>query len=111
MPAPHPAYSGSDPFLFISYSHADQAIVYEEICHLQDQGFNVWYDATGISAAQNGTTRLRARSESQPTFCSSSPRLPSPPNTVVESSASPSPSDGGSSSSIWRKQKFPMGFV
>ncbi len=50
MSAPDPAYRGSDPFVFVSYSHADEVTVYQEIRHLQDQGVRVWYDATGISA-------------------------------------------------------------
>jgi tetratricopeptide (TPR) repeat protein len=49
---PSPAYQGDGPFIFVSYSHADEKIVYEEIRRLQDQGVNVWYDS-----------RIRAGSE------------------------------------------------
>ena len=52
MEQPSPAYQGDEPFVFVSYSHADEKIVYEEIRCLQDQGVNVWYD-----------TRIRAGSE------------------------------------------------
>lgn len=41
---PFPAYSGSDPFIFVSYAHADSNRVYPEIKRLHDQGYNIWYD-------------------------------------------------------------------
>lgn len=47
---PAPTYQGNEPFVFVSYSHADEEIVYPEIAWLQDQGINVWYDE-GISGA------------------------------------------------------------
>ena len=50
MDKPHTAYQGEEPFVFISYSHADEPLVYPEIRWLQEQGFNIWYDE-GISAA------------------------------------------------------------
>jgi serine/threonine-protein kinase len=45
---PFPAYKGDEPYVFVSYAHADDEIVYPEIQWLHDQGFNVWYDE-GIS--------------------------------------------------------------
>ena len=45
---PLPAYEGDDPYVFVSYSHRDEALVNPEIRWLQDHGFNVWYDE-GIS--------------------------------------------------------------
>ena len=48
MVKPFPAYKGEEPYVFVSYSHADKDLVFAEIRWLQDQGFNVWYDATGI---------------------------------------------------------------
>ena len=50
MEKPFPAYKGDDPYVFVCYAHADQA-VYAEIRWLQDQGINVWYDE-GISAGR-----------------------------------------------------------
>lgn len=44
MDYPQPAYSGSDPFIFVSYAHKDSEIVYPEILWLQQQGFNIWWD-------------------------------------------------------------------
>ena len=48
MEKPFPAYRGSNPYIFVSYSHADEDEVYAQIRWLQDQGINVWYDTTGI---------------------------------------------------------------
>ena len=48
MERPFPAYRGDEPYIFVSYAHADDEIVYPEIQWLHDQGFNVWYDE-GIS--------------------------------------------------------------
>lgn len=38
------AYGGSEPYIFISYAHADDAVVMPLIAGLQDRGFRVWYD-------------------------------------------------------------------
>ena len=48
MVDPLPAYEGTDPYIFVSYSHDDRKDVHGEIRWLQDQGFKLWYDA-GIS--------------------------------------------------------------
>jgi TolB-like protein len=48
MDKPFPAYLGDEPYIFVSYSHADAATVFPEIQYLHDQGFNIWYDE-GIS--------------------------------------------------------------
>lgn len=37
-------YEGSEPFAFISYCHADEAIVYPYIEMLAKRGYRVWYD-------------------------------------------------------------------
>lgn len=44
MERPFPAYSGDEPYIFVSYAHDDAALVYPEILRLHEQGFNVWYD-------------------------------------------------------------------
>jgi tetratricopeptide (TPR) repeat protein len=41
---PAPAYEGAEPYVFVSYSHQDEELVYGEIRWLQDQGIKVWYD-------------------------------------------------------------------
>lgn len=46
------AYSGIEPFAFISYSHLDSKIVYREIEWLYKKGFNVWYDE-GLPPSSN----------------------------------------------------------
>lgn len=43
------AYNGKEPFIFISYAHADTKEVLPIIKNLQANGFRVWYDA-GIEA-------------------------------------------------------------
>ena len=44
MQQPAPAYEGDEPYVFVSYSHQDEALVYREIRWLQDEGVKVWYD-------------------------------------------------------------------
>ena len=41
---PEPSYTGDEPFLFVSYGHADSELVYPEMSWLQAAGFNLWYD-------------------------------------------------------------------
>ena len=48
MERPFTAYKGSDPYIFVSYSHGDAAEVYPELVRLREAGFNLWYDE-GIS--------------------------------------------------------------
>ena len=57
MDRPFPAYSGDDPYIFVSYAHDDDEIVYPEILWLKDQGFNIWYDE-GISPGTEWRTEL-----------------------------------------------------
>ena len=47
---PFEAYQGDGPYVFVSYSHKDAAMVYEEITRLHEAGVNVWYDE-GIDAS------------------------------------------------------------
>ena len=41
---PFPAYKGDEPYIFVSYAHADADLVYPEIQWLHNRGFNIWYD-------------------------------------------------------------------
>ncbi len=43
------AYDGKEPYIFISYSHKDTAMVLNAVEALNDNGFRVWYD-NGIEA-------------------------------------------------------------
>jgi TolB-like protein len=45
---PFSAYTGDEPYIFVSYSHQDSDVVFPRIQWLRDQGFNIWYDE-GIS--------------------------------------------------------------
>lgn len=49
---PKPAYAGDAPYVFVSYSHEDDDLVYPQIRWFHDQGFNVWWDE-GISPGHN----------------------------------------------------------
>ena len=48
---------GNEPYVFVSYSHQDEAIVYNEIRWLQDQGVKIWYD-TQIQAGSEWSEAL-----------------------------------------------------
>jgi hypothetical protein len=50
MPSRLGAYRDNGPYVFVSYSHADEEGVYAEIRWLQEQGINLWYDSAGIDA-------------------------------------------------------------
>ncbi|MBI5249106.1 MAG: toll/interleukin-1 receptor domain-containing protein [Desulfomonile tiedjei] len=41
---PIEAYSGSESYLFVSYSHMDSQLVFPEIRYLHEQGYRIWYD-------------------------------------------------------------------
>ena len=49
MDRPFPAYKGNEPYIFVSYSHNDAAVVFQELIWMSDLGFNIWYDE-GIEA-------------------------------------------------------------
>ncbi len=57
MLQPLPAYRGTDPYVFVSYSHADEAAVFQQIRWLQDHGVNVFYDE-GISPGSEWSDAL-----------------------------------------------------
>jgi len=60
---PFEAYSGDDPFIFISYSHTDSKEVFQELEWLRQNGFNVWYDE-GISPGHDWPDELARAIES-----------------------------------------------
>jgi|GEM_PF-1898248 len=41
---PFPAYKGDEPYIFVSYAHADSARVYPLLTDLRERGVNIWYD-------------------------------------------------------------------
>ena len=57
MNKPFRAYSGDEPYVFVSYAHDDANTVYPEMQWLHDQGFNIWYDE-GISPGTVWRTEL-----------------------------------------------------
>jgi hypothetical protein len=44
LPLPCATYIGKEPYIFISYSHADEDRVYPEIKVLSERGCRIWYD-------------------------------------------------------------------
>jgi len=59
-------YEGSDPYVFICYSHADTE-VYDQIRWLQEQGVNVWYDQ-GITPGSEWSEALAKKIEGCDSF-------------------------------------------
>lgn len=41
---PFPAYTGADPYIFVSYAHADSDVVYPLLVALNERGVRIWYD-------------------------------------------------------------------
>ena len=46
------AYVGTEPYLFVSYSHKDENIIYPLIRKMQQRGVRIWYDE-GIAGGSN----------------------------------------------------------
>jgi hypothetical protein len=44
LPKPCAAYTGREPYIFISYAHVDGDRMYPEIKALNDRGYRIWYD-------------------------------------------------------------------
>ena len=41
MELPFPAYRGDKPYVFVSYSHQDEALVFSELQRLHNAGVNI----------------------------------------------------------------------
>ncbi len=57
MQPPFPAYRGKEPYIFVSYAHADKAIVYPEIQLLNERGCRIWFDE-GITPAHEWSEEI-----------------------------------------------------
>ena len=55
-------YEGKEPFLFISYSHADTEQVYKVLNRLYKEKFRIWFDET-MEIGEDFREELRARIE------------------------------------------------
>lgn len=81
---PFSAYCGDDEYLFASYSHADAAVVYEELARLDAGGFNIWYDE-GIAPAMRWTQQLAGAIEASSVFVAFiTPRFVASDNCIDE---------------------------
>ena len=54
---PYPAYRGREPYIFVSYAHADSVRVFREIARLNEAGYHVWYDE-GIAPGNEWTDEI-----------------------------------------------------
>lgn len=54
---PFPAYHGDEPYIFISYAHADHEIVFPLIKEFHDRGYHIWYDE-GIAPGNEWTADI-----------------------------------------------------
>ena len=61
------AYSGNDPFAFISYSHADKAKVESILRMIHRHGRRFWYDA-GIEYSAEWEKTINGRLEDSTAF-------------------------------------------
>jgi hypothetical protein len=52
MPEKPIAYRGSEPFVFVSYAHADAELAYPIISGLQERGMRIWFD-DGLDAGDD----------------------------------------------------------
>ncbi len=59
---PFAAYTGQEPYVFVSYAHADAGWVYAELEWLHEQGIRIWFDE-GIRAGASWTDELAAALE------------------------------------------------
>lgn len=57
MHPPFPCYDGDEPYIFVSYAHADAELVYPQLSRLREMGFNVWFDE-GISPGSSWRAEL-----------------------------------------------------
>ena len=54
---PCEAYSGTEPYIFVSYSHKDYSLVYPQINWLHKHGYRIWYDE-GIDSGKIWTDEI-----------------------------------------------------
>ncbi|MEM0970831.1 MAG: toll/interleukin-1 receptor domain-containing protein, partial [Verrucomicrobiota bacterium] len=57
MNPPFRAYEGTEPYLFISYAHADRERVFPEMQWMQEQGYRFWFDE-GIQVGSEWSERI-----------------------------------------------------
>lgn len=57
---PYEAYRGDAPYVFVSYSHQDEAAVHAELLRLKKLGFKIWYDE-GVSPGSHWSDELAER--------------------------------------------------
>ncbi len=81
-------YNGSGSYVFVCYSHENEAVVYPEIRRLQQLDLNIWYDE-GISAGANWRAEIGDRVEHADCVLFFSRRVQSPLTTATGKSTMP----------------------
>jgi class 3 adenylate cyclase/TolB-like protein len=81
---PFPAYSGNEPYIFVSYAHRDAGEIYPQLAWLDAQGFNIWYDE-GIEPGSEWSNELANAIQNAGTFLFfGTPRSASSNNCIDE---------------------------
>ena len=57
---PFKAYAGDEPYVFVSYAHADMAGVYQDLAHVHRQRYRIWYDE-GVDPASRFPAKIAAK--------------------------------------------------
>ena len=55
-------FEGKEPYIFVSYCHADKEILYPLFEQMAMDGYRIWYD-DGNNAGDDWTTNIEARLE------------------------------------------------
>jgi len=54
---PFEAYAGDEPYVFVSYAHADMGEVFQDLAHVHRQGYRIWYDE-GVDPAERFALKI-----------------------------------------------------
>ena len=69
------AYDGDKGYIFVSYNHDDEEVVFDIISDFHERGYRIWYDAGGISVGDYFMEELAHRIKDCEIFlCFLSPR-------------------------------------
>ncbi len=75
-------YEGTQPYIFVSYAHKNDAAVLEIIGALQSRGFRVWYDE-GIEAGSEWPESIASHLERAQLVLAFCPRRICSPTTAA----------------------------
>ena len=79
------AYDGDEGYIFVSYNHDDEEVVFDIISDFHERGYRIWYDAGGISVGDYFMEELAHRIKDCEIFlCFLSPRYIDSPYCTKE---------------------------